>query len=241
MIKAIMFDLDGTLLCMDNMLFIKYYYKLLTKRMAKYGYDANELIENVTKATYKVMANDGFKTNRECFFENFIKYMGDKLHTDINSLECEFNDFYNNEFNEIKKIVGENKEVNEILDYVRNLNLKVIVATTPVFPYVAVDNRLAWINEKIDNFDYVSTYENSHYAKPNPKYYLELLEKNDLKIDEVIMVGNDMIDDIKPCLELGIKCFFLDNYALNEDSNINVARGDFKALKAYVDNQIGIK
>lgn len=234
MIKAILFDLDGTLLCMDNDVFIKKYFSLLLTKMAPKGYEPKELTKAIMDATYKVINNDGTKLNRDCFFDNFEKIMNGKLHTDIDNLEKEFDEFYNHEFNEAKIVLDKNEGVKDILDYVRSLNLDIIIATTPVFPKTAVKNRIKWIDEDYDNFKYVTTYENSHYAKPNPKYYLELLNKNHLETSEVIMVGNDMVDDIKPCMELNIKTFYLDNYPLNDINDYAGPRGNFKDLKEYI-------
>ena len=73
MIKTVLFDLDGTLLSMDNEVFIKYYFKLLLKKMLPYGYDPKELVDNIMKATYTVVANDGSMTNRDRFFMSFNK------------------------------------------------------------------------------------------------------------------------------------------------------------------------
>ena len=53
MIKNILFDLDGTLLPMDNEVFLKYYFKLLLKKMVPLGYDGDTLVKDIMKATYK--------------------------------------------------------------------------------------------------------------------------------------------------------------------------------------------
>ena len=49
---AILFDLDGTLLPMDNDLFIKTYLGLLVKKMAPRGYDKDLLVKGLA-ALYK--------------------------------------------------------------------------------------------------------------------------------------------------------------------------------------------
>ena len=42
-IKAILFDLDGTLLPMDQDVFVQSYFKLLATRMAPFGYEPGKL------------------------------------------------------------------------------------------------------------------------------------------------------------------------------------------------------
>ena len=238
MIKTVLFDLDGTLLSMDNEVFIKYYFKLLIKKMAPYGYDPKELVENIMKATYTVVANDGSMTNHDRFFMSFNKLMAGKLHTTSDELEKIFEDFYNNEFDEAKCVIDRNDDIRRVIDMLRDNNIDIIIATAPVFPSVAVNKRLSWIGEDIGNFKYVSTYENSTYCKPNIKYYEEIINKNQLDKDCMLMVGNDLNDDIKPCEALGIDTFFIDRYAVNDDQNYQKNRGSFDDLYKYIQNKI---
>ena len=44
MIKAVLFDLDGTLLPMDQDVFVKTYFSLLAKHLAPCGYEAQKLV-----------------------------------------------------------------------------------------------------------------------------------------------------------------------------------------------------
>lgn len=238
MIKTVLFDLDGTLLSMDNEVFIKYYFKLLLKKMVPYGYDPKELVENIMKATYTVVANDGSMTNHDRFFMSFNKLMAGKLHTTSDELEKIFEDFYNNEFDEAKCVIDRNDDIRRVIDMLRDNNIDIIIATAPVFPSVAVNKRLSWIGEDIGNFKYVSTYENSTYCKPNIKYYEEIINKNQLDKDSMLMVGNDLNDDIKPCEILGIDTFFIDRYAVNDDQNYQKNRGSFDDLYKYIQNKI---
>ena len=60
MIKAILFDLDGTLLKMDQEDFIKAYFGGLAKKLAPYGYDPQALINAVWQGTKAMQANDGY-------------------------------------------------------------------------------------------------------------------------------------------------------------------------------------
>ena len=65
MIRAVLFDLDGTLLPMDQDAFIKKYFGLLAQRLAPYGYEPKKLIDTIWKAISAEMTNDGSRTNEE--------------------------------------------------------------------------------------------------------------------------------------------------------------------------------
>lgn len=56
MLKAVIFDLDGTLLSMNEDEFTKGYFSLLCKKLSKFGYEPNELINVVWQGT-KSMIN----------------------------------------------------------------------------------------------------------------------------------------------------------------------------------------
>ena len=66
--RAVLFDLDGTLLPMDNEYFIQVYFKLLCKKMAAYGYNPDRLVQTVWRGTKAMMKNDGKVTNEELFW-----------------------------------------------------------------------------------------------------------------------------------------------------------------------------
>ncbi|MBQ2911104.1 MAG: HAD family hydrolase, partial [Clostridia bacterium] len=65
--KAILFDLDGTLLPMEPMEFVKAYLKYLTAWMLLKGYDAEKLNAAVWKGTEAAIKNDGSCTNEARF------------------------------------------------------------------------------------------------------------------------------------------------------------------------------
>ena len=57
--KAVLFDLDGTLLPMDQDSFVKFYFGGLAKKLAPHGYDPQALIAAIwtgTKAMSKTTA-----------------------------------------------------------------------------------------------------------------------------------------------------------------------------------------
>ena len=62
-IKTVLFDLDGTLLPMDQDVFIKDYFGRLARKLAPYGYEPKKLIEAVWAGTKAMVQNAGAVTN----------------------------------------------------------------------------------------------------------------------------------------------------------------------------------
>ena len=50
-LRYILFDLDGTLLPMDQDIFVKAYFGGLAKHMIPYGYDPEALVQTIWKST----------------------------------------------------------------------------------------------------------------------------------------------------------------------------------------------
>ena len=76
MITTILFDLDGTLLPMDQELFIQTYLGLLADYLEPAGYDPRRLVRTVWQGTGAMMKNDGTHTNEEVFWQTFRQEYG---------------------------------------------------------------------------------------------------------------------------------------------------------------------
>ena len=232
MIKNILFDLDGTLLPMDNDVFAKGYLGMLAEKMAPYGYKPKDFVSAVWKATEAVYKNDGKKLNEEVFWENFCALLGSRALDDIDK----FNDFYANDFCKAKKFCGYNPDAVKTVKLLKEKGFKLILSTNPIFPQIATDERIKWAGLEKQDFTYCSTHENSHYSKPNPKYYIEITEKLGLNPEECLMVGNDVIEDAVVANSVGMKVFLITDFLINrKDIDISeFPQGNFNDLINFI-------
>ena len=164
-LKAVLFDLDGTLLPMDQEKFMKLYFGGLAKKLAPYGYDPQKLIDTIWAGTGAMVKNDGSRTNEAAFWETFEKLLEKPCRQD----EPIFDFFYRNEFIAAKEACGYVPEAKEIVDFLKEQGVTVILATNPLFPSIATENRMAWAGLSPEDFALYTTYENSSFCKPNPK------------------------------------------------------------------------
>ncbi|MBQ5749486.1 MAG: HAD family hydrolase, partial [Oscillospiraceae bacterium] len=86
---------------------------------------------------------------------------------------------------------------------------RVILATSPIFPRCAVQSRLQWAGLSIDDFDYITSYENCSFSKPNPAYYTQILSEVGLDVKDCLMVGNDMQEDIEAAAAIGMEGYLI--------------------------------
>ena len=233
MIKAIFFDLDGTLLPMDQDKFVNAYMTLLAKKASKYGYESDLLIKTIWQGTKKMLANDGSKKNEEIFWDVFTLVYGKEALKDKNI----FDEFYYNEFQLAKDRCGYNKLAKEVVDKVKEKGYKLVLATNPVFPAVATESRIKWAGVNPNDFDIYTTYENSYHSKPNLEYYKDLLRLIDCDANECVMIGNDVDEDMI-AESLGMDTFLLTDCLINK-SNKDISgfkQGNFDELLKYIEN-----
>ena len=73
---------------------------------------------------------------------------------------------------------------------------------------------MGFVGLEESDFDYYSYYENSKYTKPNPMYFKDILDKFNLKPEEVILFGNNTYEDGECALKLGIKTYLVKGYII---------------------------
>lgn len=231
-IKAVLFDLDGTLLPMDMDVFIKAYFGGLAKKLAPLGYDPRSLVDSIMKGTTAMIRNDGSKSNEDAFWDTFNLAVGRDARRD----EPHFASFYENEFQSVRDVCGFTPEAAGIVRRLRDANVPVVLATNPVFPAVATQSRARWAGLDPADFSLVTTYENIGYCKPNPRYYEEICRRIGVEPHECLMVGNDVSDDMVAAT-LGMKVFLLDDCLINaEGADVShLPHGGFDALDRYLD------
>ena len=77
MIRAVLFDLDATLLPMDQDEFTKGYFRLLAAKLLPQGYDKDALVAGIWHGTAAMVENDGSCSNEEAFWKDFGKTFGE--------------------------------------------------------------------------------------------------------------------------------------------------------------------
>ena len=230
-IKTVMFDLDGTLLPMDQDQFTKYYFGLLAKKLAPYGYDAEQLLSGIWAGTVAMVKNDGSCTNEEAFWKKFSALMGKKVVED----KPLFEEFYRVEFQGARASCGFAPQAAGLVKKLKAAGYRVLLATNPIFPAIATENRIRWAGLEPEDFELYTTYENSCHCKPNPDYYRDILNSMALDPAECLMVGNDATEDTAAELT-GMQVFLLTDCLINkENKDLSLwPLGGFDELEKFI-------
>ena len=228
---TILFDLDGTLLPMDQDQFTYTYFKELAVKLAPLGFDPKALAGNIWAGVAAMVKNDGSVPNEEAFWMEFSHIYGETVRNHIPVFE----EFYANEFQKAQSVCGFSPESKKIVEKIKQAGCKVVLATNPIFPAIATQSRIRWAGLEPEDFLLYTTYENSSFCKPNPKYYEEIVTKLGLDPKICLMVGNDVTED-GAAKALGMDVFFLTDCLINKEGK-DIDRephGSFAELEAYL-------
>lgn len=204
-IRAVLFDLDDTLLENNMDRFLKEYFNLLTPHMA-HLVPPEKFISALLHATYAMIRNgDPAITNRQVFIDDFFPRVGWKAE----EMMPLFDDFYAVQYDKLRSLTRPNPSARAAIQTAFDTGCDVVIATNPIFPETAIRQRMEWAGVSDFPFKLITSYEVMHTAKPNSRYYLEILEHIGRSPDECIMVGDDWGNDIVPAMKASLQVFWV--------------------------------
>lgn len=207
MFRAVLFDLDDTLLGNSMEEFLPVYFGALT-RYLEHLIPPERLMAQLMRGTEAMDAHANAElTNEEAFAAAFYP----AVEQDRSVVELAFERFYADEFPKLQPLTCARPEARLLVERALDEGLQVVVATNPMFPRVAVEHRLSWAGVPTDEFNYalVTTYENMHATKSHPAYYREILSRIERRADECLMVGDNWELDVVPASAVGMDVYWI--------------------------------
>lgn len=208
MIKAILFDLDNTLLGNDMATFLPRYFALCGS-IAQRHLPREEFMRSMLLASRAMVKNtDPALSNNEVFWSHFC----DLTALDRATVVADFEHFYRNDFEQLREVTEPVPVAAQVIDRCFQQGLQVVIATNPMFPRLAIEARLAWAGVPASDYDYdlITTIENMHATKPHQAYYQEILDRINCQPQEALMVGDDVENDIEPAGLAGLHTYWVE-------------------------------
>ena len=207
MIKAVLLDLDNTLLGNDPELFTRRYLAVLDD-FVRQRLGTPSILEALWAGTRAVLTDpDPLHTNAETFYGAFMPLVP----TDRAAFAAAMEDFYAQLYPQLEGLTHRRPGARRLVQSLASAGYTIVIATNPLFPYVAVQHRLSWAGIPVDQvpLELVTTLDNMHFAKPHPAYYEEILARLGLEAAEAIMVGDDWEHDVLPARAAGLNTFWV--------------------------------
>jgi FMN phosphatase YigB (HAD superfamily) len=189
--RGVLFDLDGTLLDVELQEFLGRYFKALDDAISPH-FPTIDLVPAVLSATEMMHRPHPGMTNQETFARAFHVSTG----VDLAEHWPVFDAFYRDVFPTLGAGYGPITGAREAIGAARSLGWRVVVATQPIFPRAAIEQRLAWAGLADVPFDMITTYEIMGACKPDAAYFKQVCATIGCAPADCVMVGDDPENDM---------------------------------------------
>ncbi len=230
MIRTVLLDLDNTLL--DNP--IERFIPAYVDRLGNYMRDRHpkeRFVEQLLLATKAMMESlDPAHTLEQTFEAAFYEPLG----TTPEALREPIESFYREEYPKLRTLARRKAAAFELVQAAREAGLELVVATNPLFPRVAIEQRLAWAGLPVEDipFALVTSSEEFHFGKPHLAYYAEILGRLGRSPDEAAMIGDDPEADLEPARLLGMAAYHVD-----EDGELGASGGPLDGVMHWIEHE----
>lgn len=226
--RAIFFDLDGTLLPMELDEFLGAYFEAIANFVATHGLDASSFSAGLKAGIKAMAAHDDGRTNFDAYWEAFFS------HADRDAADWEelLAGFYERDFGAIGAGVVPNPAAARAIETLAAKGYPLVLATMPMFPRRAVEWRLAWAGIDPSRFGRITSFENSTSVKPKPAYYAENVAACGLSGDDVLMVGNNTVEDLAAC-SLGADAFLVTDHLLDPTEGFDLGAVEHGTMEEF--------
>lgn len=208
MIKAILLDLDNTLLGNDDHVFALEYLRLAEEffgtrwRITGFSQVILRYIRGVS------LPRDDMRISNT---EYAVRIIEDATSMTSEEIKAGFEAFYREAYPALQACTQYIEAARTLLDSLWDYGYSVVIATNPIYPAEAIRQRLAWagLPDDLSAYAFVTHGDTMRFAKPNPAYYAEILARVKIEPDEAVMIGDSLDNDIIPANTIGIHTYHL--------------------------------
>jgi HAD superfamily hydrolase (TIGR01549 family) len=205
MIKAVLLDLDNTLLHNPDRQFATAFLEAFDAHF-KQAFNIDQISRSFRQGIQQLsQIRNGSQTNTHLM----VSLLSDATQITTEQIQKSLQLFYETSYRELQPYTSTVGVAQQLVTHLLEENVAVAIATNPIYPQVAVHQRIEWagLTGFLDSFAFVTHSDNMHFAKPHPAYYAEVIARIGIEPDETLMVGDSIRNDIQPSQQLGIHPF----------------------------------
>jgi len=208
MLKAVLLDLDDTLIQTNTDAFLQSYFSSLGEYAVRLGMPPT-FVSELRDAFLEVASRGEASAS---LYESTLSNFSMRLGISEDELSYVFGEYYSDCYPELAAQLAVAPAAHRLLESLVSCGLRLVIATNPAMPLTSIVQRMAsaGINPDSYPFELITSMERSHFAKGTPEYYAEIMHKLDLSEAETIMVGDDYEMDISPARALGMSTFHVE-------------------------------
>ncbi len=240
MLKTILFDLDNTLIGNDANKFVPVYLGKLQAHLAQELDDAEAILQGILLGTRSMVSKlDPSQTLMQAFEERFLAEYG----TALSEIRPLIDDFYANVYPSLASEIQVRPTAAKLIAFALAHGLEVVIATNPLFPETAILQRVQWggIDPHAAPVTFVTHSETSHFAKPHPEYYAEILGQIGRRSSEVLLVGDDWENDVVGGHQMRIASWWIADANAEKPADIPlVGQGSLDEFYSWLQANIGL-
>lgn len=236
MIKAVLLDLDDTLITTNTAVFVPTYLKALGEYASEFA-PPNTFVRSVI-TSYNEALQTLDVTNH--LYPRFVQKLAASLgySNDGHEMEPLFAEFYTNQYAKLSSMIQPRPETPPFLRWLSDHGYRMAIATNPAIPESATLQRMAWggIPAHAYRFDTITTLENMHFGKPQAEYFEEILLRLEVNASEAIMIGDDWDNDIVGAAACGMHTFWITGQGVLPPDDVPISGyGTYRHLIALVE------
>jgi HAD superfamily hydrolase (TIGR01549 family) len=203
MIKAILLDLDNTLIINPDDTFAKAYLGLAEPFFSQYLGIATsrELLSGIVQTLSQ--PRSGEVSNIQHIYNQFQHYTDAPLAKIQATLEL----FFQNVYPRLATCVAPIPFARDCVIALQDDGYAVVIATNPLYMKTAITQRMIWGQLPLENYALITHAENMHFAKPDPAYYAEIVARVGIEPDEALLIGDNPLNDIQAAQAVGLNTF----------------------------------
>ncbi|MDE2748710.1 MAG: HAD-IA family hydrolase [Chloroflexota bacterium] len=209
MIKAVLLDLDNTLLHNPDRLWAAAFREQWDRCFAeRYAIDGASAA--LRGAIHRLNGERAaYRTNAAAMLDALSL----ELPLARDDLSAALAGFYKGAYLCLRALTSPVAEAVELVESLLNQNLLVAIATNPLYPAAAIEERIAWagLADYLSDFAFITHSENMHFAKPSPAYFAETVARVGVEPDEALVLGDSVVNDIAPAEAIGLHAWRVDS------------------------------
>lgn len=207
MIKAVLLDLDNTLLQNNDESFAAAYLHLVDDYLRQRWKHTEMSSVFLTAVRALAQMHDMEQTNSSLMFSVLCRQTG----IPIPEIQAALADFHHTAYPLLQSQTQAVPDAATLVQYLRDQQYAVAIVTNPIYPAEAIQQRLVWagLSGNFDDYALVTNADIMRFTKANPAFYVEVVARIGIEPDEAIMVGDSLKRDVRPAKQVGLHTYHI--------------------------------